>query len=206
MVFSRNPLFNVITVDPLQLWDNFEKFTDQTLVSFPTLGEDADAARICTCVMLLNLKGMRDAPFMPSSLLPETEQSSLAAYAFGRAKVDGVDDVEDHKKRIPWNPYDPLFADQGIYHVIWTYRKELFTPLSLRWDITQCRGGYGLTLGAYGADASGRPDGEDVTEDEQANRQFWHEASGESFLSPGILHLYVQDVCCGNVLVLTFRS
>lgn len=140
--------------------------------------------------MLLNLAGMRNAPFMPSTLLPETERTSLASYAFERARVDGIVDLNDHSKTIAWDPYDPLFADQGIYHVIWTYRKEHFQSLSLRWDITQCRAGYGLTLGTFDAnDDKGRPDGEDITEDEQASRQYWHEASGERFLSPGILHL-----------------
>lgn len=91
---------------------------------------------------------------------------------------------------MPWNPYEPFFADQGIYHIIWKYHQELFEHLALRWDVTKCRHAYGITLGTHNApDSKGRVDGEDVTEETQAERQYWHEESGEGFIAPGILHL-----------------
>jgi hypothetical protein len=176
-------------VDPLQLWNTFDRLDSTILVSFPALGDNADAARICTCVMLLNLKGLREAPFMPSKLLPLTEQTSLFSQAFSRVKIDGVLFPEDNSKRVPFDPYNPWFADQGIYHVVWTYHKDLFRHLSLRWDITHCRNGYGLTLGSFGSDDRGQPDGDSVTETEQMKRQHEVERAGDGFLSPGILHL-----------------
>lgn len=148
--------------------------------------------------MLMDLAKMRAAPFMPSTLRPHDSPESLATVAMARAAADGIPNPHGSTGgRIPFSPFELAFGDQSIYHVVWMYWPELFAPLSQRWDVTNCRAGYGLSLGGFRAkDAKGRPDGDDVTEIEQVARQEWSDRMNEKFLSPGILHLCVNDNSC----------
>jgi hypothetical protein len=192
------------SVDPVQLWDTFSTFSSEAAVSFPTLGRDSHAGRICTCVMLLNLARMRASNqiWMPSSLLPN--MYSPAKPAFKKASVDGVVDVITPTQKIPWNPLDPFFADQGVYHVIWTYQPKLFQHLSLRWDITHCREDYGLKLGLVGDEIE-----MDISEKEHIKQQIYSDDAGEDLVVPGILHLYVYQIntrlnsCLSNTIPAT---
>jgi hypothetical protein len=135
--------------------------------------------------MLLHLGRMRGdhMMWMPSTLLPS--YTSPAATAFTAASVDGVPDPNDIGSISPFEPLSPWFADQGIFHIIWTYHPDLFRHLSLRWDLTHCRGPqYGLELGQVGD-----PHGPEISEEEHLELQKDHTESGEGLIVPGILHL-----------------
>jgi hypothetical protein len=182
-------------VDPFQLWNTFDTLDPDVLIAFPTLGNDSHAGQICTCVMLLRLERMRDPDilFLPSSLLPKHDD--WLSEPMKAAKEDGLPDIfGDPKVRMPFDPLDFLFGDQGVFHVIWLYRPYLFEHLSLRWDITACRESYGLRLGKYTPKGSGSPsEKEDVTEEQQLGEQSWAKLAGEQLLMPGILHLCVPS-------------
>ncbi|KIY43899.1 hypothetical protein FISHEDRAFT_62126 [Fistulina hepatica ATCC 64428] len=97
----------IFTVDPFILWKNFDAFEDQheeILVSFPTLGPKSDVSHICTCVMLLNLEGMRQQFFMPSTLFPQDTIALATPKTFAAAGID---------------PYNPRYGDQGLYFGVW---------------------------------------------------------------------------------------
>ncbi len=158
-------------------------------MSFPTLGPTSHPGQICSCIMLMNFTLMRNpsAMFMPSTLLPDTQHSSLAVLPFARGISDGIPSpVAD--ETVSFDPYNPFFADQGIFHVIWLYRPTMFRHLSLRWDVSTCRQQLGISLGSFGDELE-----EDMSEEDQLGRQLALEGSGEehTLMSPGILHLYV---------------
>ncbi|KAJ7135824.1 hypothetical protein C8R44DRAFT_609271 [Mycena epipterygia] len=172
----------IFVVDPLLLWDTFATFTSTTLVAFPTLGPRSHPGEVCSCVMLMHFARMRAAPLMPSSLLPT--RTSVADGPFARGADDGI--FDPHGAGI-------MDTDQGIYHILWAYRKDLFAHLSLRWDVSHCRRGYHMSLGRFG-DA----DGEGMTEGEQIARQGEDGGAGEGLLIPGILHFNCQGDAYGN--------
>ncbi|SJL01432.1 uncharacterized protein ARMOST_04754 [Armillaria ostoyae] len=180
----------IFLVDPLELWNDFKHFEAHTLMSFPTLGPTSHPGQICSCIMLMNLALMRNpsAMLMPSSLLPETEQSSLAAMPFARGISDGIPSPMADET-VSFDPYNPFFADQGIFHVIWYYRPTMFRHLSMRWDVSTCRQQLGLSLGHFGEDLE-----EDMTEEEHIGRQIALGGSGEehTLMSPGVLHFNCQ--------------
>lgn len=159
------------------------------MIAFPTLGPKSDASRICTCVMLLDLAAMRSpkSPFMSSTLLPSWSKNGLSSKAFELAlRGGGMIPTAERSKLVKFNPMNPLYGDQGIYHIIWTHFPELFAHLSLRWDVTHCRGGYGLKLGRWH-----EAGGEEMSETDQVRSQFFMEEAPEKYnqLLPGILHL-----------------
>ncbi|KAF8920692.1 hypothetical protein CPB85DRAFT_1248198 [Mucidula mucida] len=78
----------IFVVDPLELWKNFADFGEDQLMSFPTMGPQSHAGKICSCVMLMDLARMRDVQFMPSTLLPARE--ALASSAFARGQSEGL--------------------------------------------------------------------------------------------------------------------
>jgi hypothetical protein len=179
----------LFVVDPFLLWNTFSTLRPNQMIAFPTLGPNSDSSRICTCVMLLDLAAMRNAkrPFMSSSLVPSWSQDALSTKAFKMAlSGDGMIQSAERTKLVKFDPMSPLYGDQGIYHVIWTHFPDLFAHLSLRWDVTHCRKGYGLQLGRW--HESG---GEEMSETEQVRSQFYMEGAPEKFeqLLPGILHL-----------------
>ncbi|PBK74272.1 hypothetical protein ARMSODRAFT_580918 [Armillaria solidipes] len=181
----------IFLVDPLELWNDFNKFEPYTLMSFPTLGPTSHPGQICSCIMLMNFTLMRNpsAMFMPSTLLPDTQHSSLAVLPFARGISDGIPSpVAD--ETVSFDPYNPFFADQGIFHVIWLYRPTMFRHLSLRWDVSTCRQQLGISLGSFGDELE-----EDMSEEDQLGRQLALEGSGEehTLMSPGILHFNCQD-------------
>ncbi|QRW00085.1 hypothetical protein RhiJN_28103 [Ceratobasidium sp. AG-Ba] len=183
----------LFVVDPVLLWNSFSSLKSEQIIAFPTLGPNSDASRICTCVMLLNFAGMRNVrqPFMSSSLVPGWPENSLSSQAIKLTLAgDGMVPDGDRSKRVEFDPFDLLFGDQGLYHVVWTHFPELFAHLSLRWDITHCRKGYGLELG-HRHDSGG----EDMSETEQVKAQSWMDEAPEKFqqLLPGILHFNCQD-------------
>ncbi|CAE6344424.1 unnamed protein product [Rhizoctonia solani] len=183
----------LFVIDPVLLWNTFSTLKPEQMVAFPTLGPKSDASLICTCVMLLNLSAMRDdkRPFMSSTLLPGWSQNGISGKAFQKV-LSGGGLVWDpnHNEFIKFDPKDPLFGDQGIYHVIWTHFPELFAHLSLRWDVTHCRRGYGLKLGHW---KDG--DGEEMSETDQVKSQFDMREAPEKHnqLLPGILHFNCQN-------------
>ncbi|CAE7226661.1 unnamed protein product [Rhizoctonia solani] len=182
----------LFVVDPVLLWNIFSTLKPGQIIAFPTLGPKSDASRICTCVMLLNLSAMRDykRPFMSSTLLPSWSKNGISGKAFERAlSGDGLIPDADRTKFLKFNPKEPLFGDQGIYHIIWTHFPELFAHLSLRWDITHCRNGYGLKLGRWQDEG-----GEELSETDQIKSQLYTEEAPEKHgqLLPGILHFNCQ--------------
>lgn len=183
----------LFVLDPLLLWNTFSTLKPNQLMAFPTLGPNSDASRICTCVMLLNLAAMRNTnrPFMSSTLVSGWPKNALSSKAFERTIAAGgtVPDA-DRSKRVKFDPMNPLYGDQGIYHIIWTHFPELFAHLSLRWDTTHCRSSYGLQLGRW-QDAGG----EDMSETDQVKAQIYTEQAPEDYeqLLPGILHFNCQD-------------
>ncbi|CUA72472.1 hypothetical protein RSOLAG22IIIB_01142 [Rhizoctonia solani] len=183
----------VFVVDPVLLWNTFSTLKPDQMLAFPTLGPKSDASLICTCVMLLNLSLMRDhkRPFMSSTLLPSWSKNGVSGQAFEKAlSGDGLIQNPGRTTLIKFNPKDPLFGDQGIYHVIWTHFPELFAHLSLRWDITYCRSGYGLKLGHWRDEQD-----EDMSETDQIKSQIHTEEAPEKHdqLLPGILHFNCQN-------------
>ncbi|KAG8748645.1 hypothetical protein FRC10_000036 [Ceratobasidium sp. 414] len=183
----------LFVLDPVLLWNTFSTLKRNQMVAFPTLGPKSDSSRICTCVMLLNLATMRDVkrPFMSSTLVPGWSRSAISSNAFNLTlSGDGMIESADRSKRVKFDPMDPLYGDQGLYHVIWTHFPELFAHLSLRWDVTHCRQGYGLQLGKWH-----EPGGEEVSETDQVKAQFYMEEAPEKFeqLLPGILHFNCQN-------------
>ncbi|CAE6435704.1 unnamed protein product [Rhizoctonia solani] len=182
----------MFVVDPVLLWNAFSTLKPEQMVAFPTLGPKSDASRICTCVMLLNLSAMRDynRPFMSSTLLPSWSKNGISGQAFEKAlSGDGLIADSDRTKFLKFNPKEALFGDQGIYHIIWTHFPELFAHLSLRWDITHCRSGYGLKLGRWQDEG-----GEEMSETDQIKSQLYTEEAPEKHdqLLPGLLHFNCQ--------------
>lgn len=183
----------LFVVDPWLLWNTFSTLKPKQMIAFPTLGPSSDASRICTCVMLLDLAAMRDhkSPFMSSTLVPGWSKNALSTKAFDLAlKGSGLIPSAEREKLVKFDPMSPLYGDQGIYHIIWTHYPELFAHLSLRWDVTHCRKGYGLRLGRH-HDAGG----DSMSETEQVKAQFYTEQAPEKFkqLLPGILHFNCQN-------------
>ncbi|KAG9089212.1 hypothetical protein FS749_001527 [Ceratobasidium sp. UAMH 11750] len=183
----------LFVLDPVLLWNTFSTLKRNQMVAFPTLGPKSDSSRICTCVMLLDLAMMRDVkrPFMSSTLVPGWSRNAISSHAFNLAlSGDGTIESADRSQRVKFDPMDPLYGDQGLYHVIWAHFPELFAHLSLRWDVTHCRKGYGLQLGKW--HESG---GEEMSETDQIKAQFYMEEAPEKFeqLLPGILHFNCQN-------------
>lgn len=182
----------LFTLDPLFLWNTFDKFKPNQLVALPSQGPDSHPSKICSCVMVLNLAAMRnpERPFMASNLVPGWTENSLSAQAINLAHANGSDFKPMHA---PW-------GDQGIYWVIWRYMNDFFVPLSQRWDVSICRLNYYLSLGHWH-----EPGGEDVTEEEQIKAQSRLGDSPEEFkqLIPGILHLYVMHATFSIFLLAT---
>ncbi|KAF9045722.1 hypothetical protein BDZ89DRAFT_942499 [Hymenopellis radicata] len=177
----------IFVVDPLQLWKNFADFGEDQLMSFPTMGPQSHAGKICSCVMLMDLARMRDVQFMPSTLLPARE--ALASIAFARGQSEGLQSPV-HKGEIePFDPMNPWFGDQGIYHVVWHFLPEHFRDLSQRWDVNFCRQQWGLKLGHWGDDLE-----EDMTEAELIRSQIRLDGTSQEgkMVSPGILHYNCQ--------------
>ncbi|TFK46720.1 hypothetical protein OE88DRAFT_1667396 [Heliocybe sulcata] len=180
-VFIHELLYNVdkvifydtdmlFLVDPFLLWREFDQMHDQQMIAFPDLGPESGDAEICTCVMLLNLKAMRAADFMPSSLSPASQKASISPPAWKAMNVD---------------PKRPQFGDQGLYWAVWKHRPEFFMHLGLSWDMTHCRYSYGLSLA----------DGDDsMSEKEQGAHQYDTRNAPERFaqLFPGIVHFNCQ--------------
>ncbi|KAK0473127.1 hypothetical protein EDD18DRAFT_1313994 [Armillaria luteobubalina] len=165
----------IFLVDPLELvciGTISTSLNPTLLMSFPTLGPTSHPGQICSCIMLMNFTLMRNpsAMFMPSTLLPDT-----AALIFG---------CTPPMKQVSFDPYNPFFADQGIFHVMWLYRPAMFRHLSLRWDVSTCRQQLGISLGSFGDELE-----EDMSEEDQLRRQLALEGSGEEhiLMSPGIL-------------------
>ncbi|KAF8710769.1 hypothetical protein RHS03_02258, partial [Rhizoctonia solani] len=183
----------LFVIDPLLLWNTFSTLKPEQMIAFPTLGPKSNAAQICTCVMLLNLSAMRDykRPFMSSTLGSGWEKNGISGRAFEKAlSGDGLIREPGTTKLIKFDPKNPLFGDQGIYHVIWAHFPDLFAHLSLRWDVTHCRQGYGLKLGHWKDD-----NGEEMSETEQVKSQIYMEEAPEKQdqLLPGILHFNCQN-------------
>lgn len=191
----------LFVVDPYEIWKNFDSFDENTIIQFPTLGPKSHAGQVCSCVMLMNLARMRNpsSMFIPSSLLPQTSITALTVMPFARASLEGVPNPFKPSENIPLDPSQPTpFGDQDIYHVVWYYRKDLIKHLSLRWDVSFCRGNHqGLSLGHWDEN----PKDEDMTEAEQIKQQSDLEGSGDehSVLSPGILHFNCQNQGGENV-------
>lgn len=183
----------LFVVDPVLLWNTFSTMKPEQMIAFPTLGPKSDASRICTCVMLLDLAAMRNykRPFMSSTLLPSWSKNGLSGKAFELTlKGDGMVPTASRTEFIKFDPMNPLYGDQGIYHVIWTHFPEYFAHLSLRWDVTHCRKGYGLKLGRWHEDG-----GEEMSETDQIKSQFYMEEAPEKYeqMLPGILHFNCQN-------------
>ncbi|KAG8683773.1 hypothetical protein FRC09_015857, partial [Ceratobasidium sp. 395] len=109
----------LFVVDPVLLWNTFSTLKPDQIVAFPTLGPKSDSSRICTCVMLLDLAAMRNVerPFMSSSLVPTWSRNALSSRAFSLAlSGDGMIESADRSQRVKFDPMDPLYGDQGIYH------------------------------------------------------------------------------------------
>ncbi|KZT27290.1 glycosyltransferase family 8 protein [Neolentinus lepideus HHB14362 ss-1] len=157
-------------VDPALLWREFDQMHDRQMIAFPTLGAESGSGEICTCVMLLNLKAMRTANFMPSTLFLASHTPSVSPPAW---RATGID------------PLKPQFGDQGLYWAVWKHRPEFFMHLGLSWDMTHCRYSYGLSL-ADGNDS--------MSEAEQIDHQFDTRTAPERFnqLFPGIVHFNCQ--------------
>ncbi|EIN12624.1 hypothetical protein PUNSTDRAFT_59955 [Punctularia strigosozonata HHB-11173 SS5] len=158
-------------VDPALLWREFDAMDENQMVAFPTLGPKSHSGWICTCVMILNLKAMRERMFMPSNLLPTTP--SLGS--------------PDVWKDTGTDPYNPDYGDQGLYWAIWQGYPQHFKHLSISWDTTHCRYSYGMSL----ADGD-----ENMSEEEQVARQWDTQQAPERFkqLFPAILHFNCQNM------------
>lgn len=186
----------IFVVDPAQLWDTFPTLGKDVLISFPTLGNESHAGQICTCVMLMELARMRnpDVLLIPSTRLPDV--SDWLSEPVAAAKKDGIRSIFNKPdERMPFDPMDLLFGDQGLYYVLWLYRPYLFDRLSLRWDVTGCRESYGLRMGHF--KEGEHP--EDMSEVEQLAKQGYNSATDEGLLFPGILHFNCQPEAGSNV-------
>lgn len=155
----------MFVVDPLLLWRTFDTMNSTQILLFPTLGPTSWEGTICTCTMVMNLRMMREAHFMASTLLPDLMNISISSTSYP-GRVD---------------PLAPPFGDQGLYFAMWQARPELFGHLSLVWDMTGCRTGYGLTMEG----------GAETTTEEQVKNQVEVGDAPEKFeqLFPGIIHL-----------------
>jgi hypothetical protein len=143
--------------NPLPLWRAFDQFAPDTIAAMPTWEENSHAGSVCSCAILLNFALFRQpyAPFMPSSLLPSSLNSSITVGTFASATVDGVPaliDPVDLTNRVPWDPLSPHFSDQGVLHVLWTYLRPRFVRLRQNWDVSFCGRWYDADPAA-GADA-----------------------------------------------------
>jgi len=85
--------------------------------------------------MAMNLEAMREAPLMPSTLLPAWNTGALGSAAVWKAA--GV------------NSDKPMFGDQSLYFAIWQSNKNRFGRLSRSWDISACRLFFRLTLNGF---------------------------------------------------------
>lgn len=188
----------IFVVDPVQLWDTFDTSLQdkQKLVALPTLGPNSHAGEICTCVMLMDLARMRDpSPSTGALLIPSNLHRSspdLLNPVLSQAEAEGIPNMEGRPltEMIAFSRQRPPFADQGIIYVLWKYRPELFARLSMRWDLTHCRDGYGLRLGGFVDKKGGRTEDEsEMTEEEQLEKQIWEK---EELVLPGILHFNCQ--------------
>ncbi|KIY66731.1 glycosyltransferase family 8 protein [Cylindrobasidium torrendii FP15055 ss-10] len=182
----------IFVVDPVLLWNNFDDFNNDTLVSFPTLGPNSHAGEVCSCIMLMDLERMRapEAPFMPSTLFPaEVSDASPATSAFAKGISQGIHHFDPPHAIVPFDPLNPFFADQGIYYMVWLTHPHLFIPLSQRWDVNFCRRHWGLKLGVWGDDLD-----EDISPAYLIRSQKTLAGSRDQdrVVSPGIIHYNCQ--------------
>ncbi|KAF9057686.1 hypothetical protein BJ165DRAFT_1422470 [Panaeolus papilionaceus] len=192
----------IFVVDPVQLWDGFDTLEDNALLALPTLGPKSHAGEICTCVMLLHLERMRtpepNSLLIPSSLVPG--HKDIFTDAFLAAEREGIANHLGGTDNVPFSRKDPPYGDQGIFYALWHYRRNLFTHLSLRWDITQCRSSYGLQLWGF-LDKDGNPTHDDtsIAEEEHTQKQGYTDRVGTDLVVPGILHFNCLQDAGSNV-------
>ncbi|TBU50193.1 hypothetical protein BD309DRAFT_985944 [Dichomitus squalens] len=136
--------------DPTQLWDRFDAFKPGAAVSMPYhpdqyAPEWHHANRICSCVMLLDLKRLRELRLMDSAFYREQSLGgapipngppALAPPAFeamyGPPVPDGDSDAGRRK-------YDGVkLGDQGYWWAIVSHRQDVFEPLSFDWEVSSC--------------------------------------------------------------------
>ncbi|KAF5327037.1 hypothetical protein D9619_004872 [Psilocybe cf. subviscida] len=196
----------IFMVDPVQLWDTFEAVNEQTLMAFPTLGPTSHAGQVCTCVMLLNLKRMRNprSPKPPSSnanstfLIPTPYHPDILTTALMAGTKAGLPNMFGHPEDcMSFNPLWPPFGNQGIVYVLWVEKPYLFQDLLHRWDITHCREHYGLKLVEDPKDHTETK--AMMTEEEHIQNQGWKVDGGEGSVIPGILHFNCQSDAGANV-------
>ncbi|KAF6764993.1 glycosyltransferase family 8 protein [Ephemerocybe angulata] len=126
--------------DPSLLWEVFDTLQPQTAVvmaSHPNqyAPEWHDASKICSCVILLDLKKLRDARLMASSVYTQIDPNDRVE-ALGTTAFKAMYGLPggDGKGR-----YDNVrLGDQGYWWAIVDYHQNLFEPLSYDFEVTSC--------------------------------------------------------------------
>lgn len=123
--------------DPYLLWKRFESFGSDTAISMPfhpDLGTAAwlNADRICSCIMLLDLKKLRDKRLMDSKYYRQADDgvSALSGPAF-QALFGDRDATSGHYEGID-------LGDQTFWWAIISHYPDMFQHLSYDWEMSSC--------------------------------------------------------------------
>lgn len=163
----------MFATDPALLWRAFTRLSAASpgmLVALTHAGPASSGGETCTCLMGLHLARMRSAPLLPSPFFaPEAN-----AQALGNAETWAAAEID---------PMAPPWGDQGLFWAMWKKDPSAFGRLSRSWDLTACKGHYGLSLSGAQDAPYARPQrlGEHPSEEETEG------------IFPGIIHFNCQD-------------
>eukprot|EP00568_Trieres_chinensis_P010667 CAMPEP_0183312730 /NCGR_PEP_ID=MMETSP0160_2-20130417/42793_1 /TAXON_ID=2839 ORGANISM="Odontella Sinensis, Strain Grunow 1884" /NCGR_SAMPLE_ID=MMETSP0160_2 /ASSEMBLY_ACC=CAM_ASM_000250 /LENGTH=326 /DNA_ID=CAMNT_0025477639 /DNA_START=150 /DNA_END=1126 /DNA_ORIENTATION=+ len=122
----------IFVQDPILLWMEFRKLTNQQYYSMPLL-QFNEAANMCSCVVLMQSKKIRESNIYPDLFLEALETAKPSYF------------VEELGK------YRPHHGDQGIYYNLFKRHRDLVLDLDEKWNRDRCH----LFNGAFEGEEAG---------------------------------------------------
>ncbi|KAI0075791.1 hypothetical protein K474DRAFT_1599183 [Panus rudis PR-1116 ss-1] len=125
--------------DPMLLWNVFDTLNQDTAVAIPkhpdqNAAEWHNASNICSCIMLLNLKRLRELHLMDSSV-----------YHDAKSPLAGIVPLAPAAFRSMYGPPGPSghyegvkLGDQGYWWAIVEHSPDIVEHLSYDWETSSC--------------------------------------------------------------------